>query len=108
MATTRGLVERLGLENGQYSSAFQSRLGRDPWIKPYTDHRFVELAQQGVKRLAVFSPAFVADCLETLEELDMRGRKTFLEAGGEDFVLVPSLNTHPAWTQALADMLRRI
>ena len=101
-------MERLGLENGQYSSAFQSRLGRDPWIKPYTDHRFVELAQQGVKRLAVFSPAFVADCLETLEELDIRGREAFLEAGGEDFVLVPSLNTHPAWTQALADMLRRI
>ena len=63
MATTRELVERLGLENGHYSSAFQSRLGRDPWIKPYTDERFVELAQQGVKRLAVFSPAFVADCL---------------------------------------------
>ncbi len=108
MATTRGLVERLGLENERYSSAFQSRLGRDPWIKPYTDHRFIELAQQGVKRLAVFSPAFVADCLETLEELDIRGRESFLEAGGEDFVLVPSLNTHPAWAEALADMLRRL
>jgi len=105
LATTRGLVARLGLEDGTYSTAFQSRLGRDPWVRPYTDERLIELARGGVKRLAVLSPAFVADCLETLEELDMRGRESFLNAGGDDFVLVPSLNAHPAWVSALADML---
>ena len=85
----------------KYSVTFQSRLGRDPWLKPYTDHELVRLAQQGVKKLLVICPAFVSDCLETLEEIGLRGRETFLEAGGEDLTLIPCLNDHPVWLAAL-------
>ncbi|HLU69813.1 MAG TPA: ferrochelatase, partial [Fibrobacteria bacterium] len=81
-ATTRALTARLGLDPAQVSTSFQSRLGRTPWIKPYTDEVLVHLARAGVKRLAVFSPSFVADCLETLEEMSIRGLETFVEAGG--------------------------
>lgn len=105
-ATTRALVAALGLEPGQYSVAFQSRLGRDPWIKPYTDEVLVELPKRGVKRLAVFCPAFVADCLETIEEIGIRAKESFLEAGGEELRLVPSLNASPRWADAVAEMLR--
>ena len=80
---------------------FQSRLGRDPWIQPFTDVRVIELARAGVKRLAVLSPAFVADCLETLEELAMRAREDFVRHGGEDLRLVPSLNSEEVWVDAL-------
>lgn len=105
-ATTRALVSELQLEAGQYSVAFQSRLGRDPWIKPYTDELLMELPKKGVKRLAVFCPAFVADCLETIEEIGVRAKESFLEAGGEDLRLVPSLNASPRWADAVVDMLR--
>lgn len=105
-ATTRALVAELALEPSQYSVAFQSRLGRDPWIKPYTDELLLELPKRGVKRLAVFCPAFVADCLETIEEIGIRAKESFLEAGGEDLRLVPSLNASPRWADAVADMLR--
>ena len=88
------------------SVAFQSRLGRDPWLKPYTDFEFVRLAESGVKRLLVICPAFVSDCLETLEEVAMRGRDTFLQAGGEEFTLIPCLNEHPQWLCALENMAR--
>jgi ferrochelatase len=106
-ATTRALVARLGLAEGGYTTAFQSRLGRTPWIQPFTDHVLVELARRGVKRLAVFSPAFVADCLETLEEIQIRAREDFLAAGGEELALVPSLNATPAWADTVADLARR-
>jgi len=108
METSRALVERLGLEEGRYTIAFQSRLGRDPWLGPATDHTIAQLAQSGVKRLAILSPAFVADCLETLEEIGIAGRETFEEHGGEDFLLVPSLNTHPAWVEAMAGLVERL
>jgi len=101
------LIERLGLKEGAYSITFQSRLGRDPWLEPATDATIEKLAQQGVKRLAILSPAFTADCLETLEELGMAGKESFLEHGGEDLMLVPSLNTHPAWVDAMAGLLAR-
>lgn len=106
VSTTRGLRERLGLDEATSSFAFQSRLGRDPWIRPYTDEVVRELAERGVKRLAVFCPAFVADCLETLEEIGMRAAEDFREAGGEELRLVPSLNASPGWVSGLAAMLR--
>ena len=101
-ATARTLAARLGIAEDMYSVTFQSRLGRTPWIKPYTDEVLVDLAKRGVKRLAVFCPAFVADCLETLEEIGMGAREDFIAAGGEDLRLVPSLNGHPAWIEAVA------
>ena len=103
--TSKALIHRLGLQEGKYSVAFQSRLGRDPWLSPATDETIERLAKQGVKRLAILSPAFVADCLETLEELGMQGKESFVEHGGEDLLLVPSLNAHPAWVNALHRLL---
>ena len=105
-ATTRLVAKELGLAAGTYSTAFQSRLGRTPWIKPYTDHVLTELGQKGVKRLAVFSPSFVADCLETLEEMTIRGPETFLEAGGEALKLIPALNSADIWVKAAAALAR--
>ncbi|MDX1385648.1 MAG: ferrochelatase [Thermoanaerobaculia bacterium] len=104
-ATARGIAARLGLGADDYEVTFQSRLGRDPWIRPYTDVRIVELAEKGVKRLAVFSPAFVADCLETLEEIGMRAKEDFESRGGERLELVPSLNSDDRWVTALLDIL---
>ncbi len=100
--TVRGFVDRSGLPTDRYSIAFQSRLGRDPWLKPYTDHVLESLARSGVRRLLVICPAFVADCLETLEEIGMRGRDSFLAAGGSELTLIPCLNSHPRWIEALA------
>ena len=107
-ATTQMLAERLGLDKARYSQSYQSRLGRDPWLKPPTDEVLPQLAKDGVKRLAVLCPAFVTDCLETLEEIGMEGREEFLEAGGEAYELIPCLNDHPAWLDALAGLLKRI
>jgi ferrochelatase len=104
-ATARGIAQRLGLAEDRWEVTFQSRLGRDPWIQPFTDVRVVEVAQQGVRRLAVLSPAFVADCLETLEELAIRAREDFVHHGGEDLRLVPSLNSEPVWIDAVLDIL---
>lgn len=106
-ATTRALAAELGLDASEHSVAFQSRLGRTPWIQPYTDEVLVELAAGKAKRVAVMCPAFVADCLETLEEIGIRGREDFKAAGGEDLLLVSSLNAHPSWTRAVASMVRR-
>ncbi len=106
-ATTRGLAEALGLEATRSSVSFQSRLGRTPWIRPYTDIVVQELFQQGVRRLAVLCPTFVADCLETLEEIDIRLREQWRELGGEDMLLVPCPNANPTWARAVADLVRR-
>jgi ferrochelatase len=103
-ATTRALVARLGLAEGTYSTAFQSRLGRTPWIRPFTDETVRALARSGVKRLAIFSPSFVADCLETLEEIGLRAREDFVAHGGETLTLVPSLNATDAWVEAVAGL----
>lgn len=100
-ATARALAAELELAPDAWSVAFQSRLGRTPWIRPYTDEVVVELAARGVKRLAVFCPAFVADCLETLEEIGMRAADSFREAGGQQLTLVPSLNSSPGWIEAV-------
>jgi ferrochelatase len=104
-ATTRGLRERLGLDATNSTITFQSRLGRTPWIRPFTDEELPKLATRGIRRLAVFCPSFVADCLETLEEIGIRARDDFRAAGGEELRLVPSLNAHPAWVAGLAGML---
>ncbi|KAA0692390.1 ferrochelatase [Halopseudomonas laoshanensis] len=102
VSVTRAFTERMGLRDDQWSLAFQSRLGKDKWIEPYTEARVEELVEQGVKRLLVMCPAFVADCIETLEEIGDRAREQFIEAGGEELVLVPCLNDHPQWIDTLA------
>jgi ferrochelatase len=106
-ATARALVAEAGVPAGKYSVAFQSRLGRDPWLQPYTDVELQRLPPAGVKKLLVICPAFVADCLETLEEIALRGRESFLAAGGEEFEMIPCLNEHPRWLDALETMVRR-
>jgi protoporphyrin/coproporphyrin ferrochelatase len=100
-------VKQAGVPEDKYSVAFQSRLGRDPWLKPYTDFELPRLAERGVRKLLVICPAFVSDCLETLEEIGLRGRESFLAAGGTDFALIPCLNEHPVWLMALERMVRR-
>jgi ferrochelatase len=101
LRTAELFAERAGLRPEQWSVSFQSRLGKNKWIEPYTEARFDELAARGVKKLLVMSPAFVADCIETLEELGIRGREQFIEAGGEELTLVPCLNDQPQWARAL-------
>lgn len=105
-ATARAMARGFELEDGKWSIAFQSRLGRTPWIRPYTDESLTSLAKAGVKRVAVFCPAFVADCLETLEEIGMRAKEDFCKDGGEDLRLVPSLNVHPHWVDAVVSLTR--
>lgn len=105
--SAEGFAERAGLRPEQWSMAFQSRLGRAKWIEPYTEARLDALAQQGVRKLLVMCPAFVADCIETLEEIGERGREQFIAAGGEDLQLVPCLNGHPDWVRALVTLCRR-
>jgi ferrochelatase len=102
LATTESFVARAGIARDKYSVAFQSRLGRDPWLQPYTDEAIAKLAESGVKKLLVICPSFVADCLETLEEIGIEAKAEFLEHGGGEFVLVPCLNDHPSWIEALA------
>jgi protoporphyrin/coproporphyrin ferrochelatase len=101
-ATSKALAEALQLNDNQYQVAFQSRLGRTPWIKPYTDLLLPELIQQGVKHLAIACPSFVADCLETLEEINIRAREQWQSLGGSSFTFIPCLNATPQWVKALA------
>ncbi len=104
--TSKLVAQALGLPDDHWQVSFQSRLGRLPWLQPYTDQVLRELPKKGIKRLAVACPAFVADNLETLEEIGMQGRETFLEAGGESYTLIPCLNADPAWLDLLADYCR--
>jgi len=106
-ATVRAFVKEAGVPANKFSTAFQSRLGRDPWLKPYTDFEIERLAKEGVKKLLVICPAFVSDCLETLEEIAMRGREIFTGAGGREFDLIPCMNEHPRWMEALENLVRR-
>jgi ferrochelatase len=105
-ATSRALARALGLREGAHSTSFQSRLGRHPWIQPHTDRVLPELAQRGVRQLAVICPSFVADCLETLEEIGIRAREQWRALGGKDLLAVPCLNTQPSWVRALAELVR--
>ncbi|WP_324720287.1 ferrochelatase [Salinimicrobium sp. HB62] len=100
--TTKLVAEYLGLEKGKYSVSFQSRLGFDPWLQPYTDRTIERKGLEGVKNLAIVTPAFVSDCLETLEEIAMEGKEIFEEVGGEKFTVVPCLNDREDWVKVLA------
>lgn len=106
LRTTSLVAGLLGLAPEKYSYAFQSRLGRDEWLKPYTAQRLEELPKEGIKKLLVVCPAFVSDCLETLEEIAMRGKESFLGAGGEQYTTIPCLNVNPLWVSAIAGWIR--
>lgn len=105
-ATARALARELGLSEADYRVTFQSRLGLTKWITPYTDEVVVKLAKQGVKRLAVLSPAFVADCLETVEEIGIRAKESFETHGGTELRLVPSLNATDVWVDGVLRIIR--
>ena len=105
--TMNDFVAKAGVPKEKISIAFQSRLGREPWLQPYTDLEVERLAKSGVKRMLVMCPAFVSDCLETLEEIGIRARDSFAAAGGEKLSLVPCLNEHPAWLHALETMVKQ-
>lgn len=105
--TVKRFAAATGLRSGTFSFAFQSRLGMDAWLKPSTHGEMIRLAQSGIKKLLVICPAFTADCLETIEEIGIREKRAFLEAGGCQFTLIPCLNDQPAWVDALAQMVQR-
>lgn len=99
--TTREMVRLLGIPEGKYSNSFQSRLGKG-WLQPFTDIRLQEMPKEGIKKLLILCPAFVSDCLETLEEIAIRGKETFIGAGGLEYTMIPCLNVDSLWVEALA------
>ena len=99
---TRLVAERLQFKPGTFSTSFQSRLGFDPWLQPYTDLTIERLGKHGIKKMAIVTPAFVSDCLETLEEIAMEGQEIFKEMGGEIFNTVPCLNDNDDWVALLS------
>jgi protoporphyrin/coproporphyrin ferrochelatase len=103
--TTKRLTAQLNIPKDKYSISFQSRLGKG-WLQPFTDIRLEELPSEGIKKLLIICPAFVSDCLETLEEIEERGKETFLHAGGDSFTMIPCLNTHPAWVNTIAGWIK--
>ena len=104
-ATTKEMVRLLNIPEGKYSNSFQSRLGKG-WLEPFTDIRLQEMPKEGIKKLLILCPAFVSDCLETLEEIAMRGKETFIGAGGEEYTMIPCLNVEPLWIQAMAGWIK--
>jgi ferrochelatase len=104
--TARLFAAKAGLSPKRWSVAFQSRLGKDPWLTPGTDREIERLAKEGVKRLLVLCPSFVSDCLETLEEIRIHGTELFVKHGGKSFDQIPCLNDHPQWIEFLADKIR--
>jgi ferrochelatase len=104
--TTRLLAEKLGLTKDSYTTCFQSRLGKEVWIQPYTEDVVKELAGKGIKKVLAFSPAFVADCLETTIEVGEEYKEMFIELGGEQWDLVESLNDTPIWIELLKDLVK--
>lgn len=105
LATTKLVANKLNIPSSQYSFSFQSRLGRDEWLKPYTAIRLAEMPKEGIKKLLIACPAFVSDCLETLEEIAEEGKEIFMHAGGESFTMIPCLNAHPLWVNAIKEMI---
>ncbi|RAP31758.1 ferrochelatase [Candidatus Marinamargulisbacteria bacterium SCGC AG-343-D04] len=103
--TAYAVAKDCQFENSFYSISFQSRLGKDPWLQPFTDKTIGELAKKGVKNLAVICPAFVSDCLETLEEMGEEGKEIFLENGGKSFTLIPCLNDNPLWVECMRQII---
>ncbi len=100
--TTKQVVEFLGIEHDKYSQTFQSRLAGDKWLTPYTDLEINKMPEKGIKKLAVVTPAFVSDCLETLEEIAMEANHQFKENGGEEFLAIPCLNDDDNWAKTLS------
>ena len=103
--TTVNVAKKLGLKNGTYSTTFQSRLGFDPWLQPYTDRTVERMGKAGIKKLVVVTPAFVSDCLETLEEIAMEAEEIFHEVGGKEFSVIPCLNDRDDFAQVLTNMV---
>jgi ferrochelatase len=104
--TTKLVAEKLNIPLNKYSISFQSRLGKG-WLQPFTDIRLEEMPKEGIKKLRVVCPAFVSDCLETLEEIAERGKESFLTAGGENFEMIPCLNTNPLWVKTIAELCEK-
>jgi protoporphyrin/coproporphyrin ferrochelatase len=103
-ATARALAARAGWDTGTYLLAYQSRAGREPWLLPNTDETFIELARSGVRDVLVICPGFVADCLETIDEIGYVGQEQFRSAGGDTLQLVPCLNDRPQWIEGMAQI----
>jgi len=99
-STTQLVMEQLNVPKDQYSISFQSRLGKG-WLQPFTDKRLLDMPKEGIKKLLILCPAFVSDCLETLEEINVRGKEEFMKAGGETFTMIPCLNTNDLWVTVL-------
>ncbi len=105
--TTKLVTQALQIPKDKFSISFQSRLGRG-WLQPFTDVRLEQMPKEGIKKLLIISPAFISDCLETLEELEERGKETFIEAGGTHYKMIPCLNIHPLWVDALQSWVNEI
>ncbi len=105
--TTAAIAQAAHLPRDRFRISFQSRLGKDKWIDPYTDETLKQLPAQGIKRLAVLCPAFFCDCLETLEEIEMGGKDLFMEAGGESYRMIPCLNCGPEGIRCLETLMKR-
>lgn len=103
--TTKLITEQLNIPKDKFSISFQSRLGKG-WLEPFTDIRLEQMPKEGIKNLLVVCPAFVSDCLETLEEIAERGKETFLHAGGEKYMMIPCLNVHPLWVNAIVKWIK--
>lgn len=106
-ATTRRLAAALGLPDERVLLVFQSRFGREPWLQPYADETIEALPARGVTRVAVVCPGFTTDCLETIEEMGMTNRELFMRAGGRAYVMLPCVNAHPRWIDAMAGLVGR-
>jgi ferrochelatase len=104
--TSRLIAKELNLSADDYIVCFQSRLGRTPWIKPYTDIVLTELREKKIENIAIVCPSFVSDCLETLEEINLRAREQWLALKGKEFTFIPCLNHHPLWVKGLAGMIQ--
>ncbi len=102
LETTELVVKELKIDKSKYSNAFQSRLPNEAWLKPYTDSELVRLAKNGIKNLVIVTPAFVTDCLETLEEIAMEGKEEFLDSGGKNYYYVPCLNDDKDWSKLIS------
>jgi ferrochelatase len=105
-ATARAIAQACNIPTSQYTVSFQSRLGRSEWIKPATEATIAELGQRGIKKLAVVCPSFVSDCLETIEEIGVRGAEVFEHAGGKEIVRIPCLNADESWARGVAELAR--
>ena len=106
--TTELIVGKLGIDKDKYSSSFQSRLPFSPWLKPYTDDELKRLASEGKKKLVIVTPAFVTDCLETLEEIKMEGKEEFIDAGGEEYHYIGCLNDDKEWADVIVKWIKKI